>query len=212
MTLERGFRRMVLGSSLTALACGLAFSIVLAVACFGAFRLEWKRQAMLAAEGCPSDNEPLVTEVTSKALGNRRWRVSIPRGQYTYDSVVIAERDLSPDEVLKAAQSVPSAAELGRGRRRPMPAIEVVDCIMESKEIAAAQAEALSNRVIGWWMKRPGVVWSMTWLAVPGLGDRHPWLVVPAIVISPLILWGAVAAIPWALFYPIRWIARGFSG
>jgi hypothetical protein len=133
-------------------------------------------------------------------------------GQYTYDYVVIAERDLSPDEVFKAAQAVPSAAELGRGRRRPMPAIEVVDCIAESTEIAAAQAEALSNRVIGWWMKRPGVVWSMTWLAVPGLGDRHPWLVVPAIVISPLVLFGLMAAIPWAVFYPIRWIVRGFTG
>jgi hypothetical protein len=79
MPLERGFRRMVLFFSLTALACGLAFSIILAVACFGAFRLDWKRQAMLAAEGCPSDNEPRVTEVTLKALGNRRWHVSIPR-------------------------------------------------------------------------------------------------------------------------------------
>lgn len=210
MALEDGFRRITMVISIAALSVGLALTAILTTAIVWLVHLERQREATLIADGCPIAKEQPLAEVTIKSLGSGRWQVKIPESSFTSSYVVSARQTLSSDEIIKAVKALPSESEIGKGRRHPKPNIEVIDCAFEDMEIAAERNNALSNRLVDWWMTRPGVGWTMVWVFLPPF-ERYTWLFWPGLLIPAVLLTSAAAGIPWALFYLIRWIARGFA-
>ena len=210
MALERGFRRIVVVVSIALLSAGLLFTTLLTVAIMWALHLDARREASMVAEGCPPDNEKLPPELTVRSLGSGRWRVTFPEKGYTDTYIVITARDLSPNEVIKAAQAPPRETDLTFGRRHPAPEIEVINCILENLSLSRANQDDPSNRLISWWMGQPAVLLSMAWIFLTRL-QKYTWPLWPAMLIPALVLTTVAAAIPWGVFYLIRWIARGFA-
>ena len=210
MALERGFRRIVLAFSLVAFAVGLAFSIVLAVAWGWTLSLDRQRVAALAEAGCPGEGQPSPAELSLMELNARRWRVTIPQRGYSEAYVITSNHALSRADVMGAISAPISDADFMQPRRHPTSGVELLDCTLENARLVSARDARVSNRLIYWWMERPGVMWSIAWTVFAGF-DKHPWLIVPATIISPLLVLGAVAAIPWAVFYFVRWVAQGFA-
>ena len=211
MAIERGFRRIVTVFSIAALCLGLAFTALLVGAWAWTNHIEKQTGATLVAEGCVFANREPPAELRLEPLGARRWRVTIPERGYTAVYVVKADRELSAEEVMGSVRAVPRDFEAGLGRRHPTPGIEVVNCLFLSEAMYAVDRAEPSMRLFLWWLERSGVLWAMAWLSVPGFAFQHEWLLVPATLIPALLCTGAVAAIPWGLFYLVRWIAQGFT-
>jgi hypothetical protein len=206
VSLERGFRRITLLVSVGILVIGLSFTLVLLGGWWWALHLDRQREETLISEGCPADGEKTLT-VTVQSVGPGRWRVNTPE---TGSHVVKATRDLGHDELVYLA-TAPSVIEEHRlGRSHPATNVEVVACSLESHRISIANEQALGNRVISWWMERPGVVYAM--LPIVTFGPNGGWTLLAAMLFAALALTVFLASIPWGLFHLARWIARGFGG
>jgi hypothetical protein len=209
LAVERGFRRIVFVISTALLIGGLIFTVLLTAAIVWTLRLDSQREASMAAEGCPPETEKPPSQLVVKSLAPGRWRVTFPEKDYTDTYIVITTRELSPDQVVRVAQAPPKEAD-SIGRRHPAPDIEVIICILENLTLSRANDDAPSNRLISWWTAQPAVLLSMAWIFFARL-EKYTWLLWPAMLIPALVMTAVAAAIPWGVFYLIRWIARGFA-
>ena len=205
MTLERGFRRILIVISGVLLGSGLVCFVLLAAASGWSSHLDRRMAARIAENGCPQEMgmrrgyeydggvklSPVVTR-----LSQSRWRVAIPKHGHTYFYVLNTLRELTDAQMIRIADE-----ELA------LPGVEIVDCLLATMEISRQNQADISNRFIFWWIKRP-FVWVMLW---PVHTFNLDSLFLPAIISSPLILAAFFTVLVWGLFSIMRWLVRGFA-
>lgn len=141
---------------------------------------------------------------------NEEKPVQVPQHISISTYVVSTERDLTEIEIVRAAQGTDLASPLAT--QSPKPGIEVLDCGQMYLNLWEAEKASFPNRLVEWWFKQPLGLFSMVSLMVLFGSGTPDWLLVAAMTISPLLAALVAAAVPWGVFYLLRWIVRGFAG
>jgi hypothetical protein len=218
VTLERGFRRILIVVSAALLGLGSICLLLLAAAWGWSSHLDRAMAARVADEGCPPQvamcgghaydggvkGSPVVTR-----LSQSRWRVAVPKQGSTSFYVVNTRRDLTDSQMVTIADNRPASVDFMASRWQALPEVEVVDCLWATHEIGEQNRAAVSSRFVTWWMDRP-FVWVVLWPVAMWMPLDATLAL--ATITSPLILASAATALLWAMFYVLRWIARGFTG
>ena len=201
MTIERGFRRILVVVSTVLLGAGLVCLVALAAASAWSFHLDRQMTARIAAEGCPTEiakrggyayeggirGSPVVTR-----LSQSRWRVAIPKRGSTYFYVVNTRRGLTDAQMIEFAETRFGSKDLMAPRWEALPRVDIVDCLWATHEIGEQNRMATSSRFIDWWMERP-FVWVVVWPAA--IFTALDVTLVAAIIASPAILAAALTAL-----------------
>jgi hypothetical protein len=216
MTLERGFRRILIVISTVLLGSGLVCFVLLAAAWGWSSHLDRRMAARLAKDGCPQEMamrsgyeydggvklSPVVTR-----LSQSRWRVAIPKHGHTYFYVLNTLRELTDAQMIRIADEELGHRDFMTPQWQALPGVEIVNCLLATMDISRQNQAGISSRFISWWIERPFVSITL-W---PVVTFNLDFLFLPAVIASPLMLAAFCTVLAWALFSVVRWIVRGFA-